>query len=189
MSPLTQRRYRSGVWHFLAFCQQHALSLVEPPEDLGVQYLAALDEAGLSPSSIRVQVSGVRALYRALRWAKVTRLDPFIDVAMPRDVQMLSDLKPYSAAEVEALLAQASARDRVLIWLCHDRKLRIEHAVTLKWKEIDLKRGVMLTFSLSPRLSPHLLQALQALPHGQPDEPIIGASQTAARQRLKSPGS
>ena len=204
----TQRRYRYAIEHFVRFAQQRGVDLCAPDAAVGDAYFEALTQGGgLSLSSVRVHLSANRALYRALRWANATALDPFIDVSTIKIPEVASYRRPsgqtgfvvmppkgpnrYTAAQVQTLLEHASTRDRVLILLHVDAGLRIEQAVTLRWPEVDLQRWIFKNTKLSiltrqwQPLSPRLVLDLEALPRRR-DGLVIGASQTAARQRLRT---
>ena len=204
----TQRRYRAAIAHFVHFAQERGVDLCAPMLALGDAYFEHLElEEKLSLSSVRVYLSANRALYRALRWVKATSLDPFVDVLtfkMPHvrkvvrpsgqlDFVILPPTAPhrYSATQVQMLLDHAPARDQVLILLHVDAGLRIEQAVKLRWSELDLQRWVFKNTKRSvfegqwQPLSPRLVLSLKGLPQ-RSDGLVVGASQTAARQRLRT---
>ncbi len=85
LSPRTARAYREGVGKFLGYAERHGVSIIRPEADAGPLYARTLEAAGLSPSSVRVQLAAARALYRALRWAGATQLDPFSDTRPAKD--------------------------------------------------------------------------------------------------------
>ena len=204
----TQRRYRAAIEHFLYFAQARGVDLCAPTLALGEAYFEHLErDEELSLSSIRVHLSANRALYRALRWVKATSLDPFLDVLTFKTPQMGKVVRPsgqldfvilpptaphrYSASQVQMLLDHAPARDQVLVLLHVDAGLRIEQAVKLRWSELDLQRWVFKNTKRSifegqwQPLSPRLVLCLKGLPQRK-DGLVVGASQTAARQRLRA---
>ena len=146
----------------------------------------------MSPSSVRVHLSSVRALYRALRWAGVTQLEPFSDTRpAPETTAPWDKRQPYSEAEVAGLLAAGRARDRALILLCAHAGLRIAEALSLKWTDLE---GDSLTVQRGKggkarrvRCSASLRTALSTLRAevGSLHAPVIGATQMAARERLR----
>lgn len=144
-------------------------------------YIRSLETAGLAPSSVRGNLAAARALFRALRWAGATVLDPFSDARPKKDKTAAWDKRqPYSDEEVQTLLRMASPRDRTLILLCAHGGLRIEEALGLTWEEVDLAGGAITVRrgkggkSRRVTMTHSLLAALQALPTG---EHIIGGTQ------------
>ena len=189
MSVRTSRAYREGVGKFLAHAEQAGVGLIRPERDSGPLYIRTLEANGLSPSSVRVHLAAVRALFRALRWAGATVLDPFSDARPAKDKTAAWDKRqPYTDDEVQALTRMAFPRDKALILLCAHGGLRIEEALSLEWADVDLA-GAVLTVRNGKggkqrrvTLTPSLVSTLKTLPQ---DGPVIGASQTAARQRLR----
>ena len=82
----------------------------------------------------------------------------------------------------------ATPRDRALILLCAHAGLRIEEALTLQWADVDLPGGLLTVRQgkggklRRVSLTRSLIQSLQDLPR---TDPLIGGTQSAARQRLK----
>lgn len=192
LSPRTAQAYREGVTAFLKYAEHAGVSVIRPDRDAGPLYARHLEVSGLKPSSVRVRLAGARALYRALRWAGVTQLDPFSDTKPARDKTAAWDKRsPYTQAEVAALLDAAPPRDRVLILLCAHGGLRIAEALALTWDDLE---GDTLTVrhgkggkTRRVNLSGTLRAALGALGRESAEAggPVIGATQTAARERLR----
>lgn len=193
LSARTARSYREGVRRFVRHAEHAGVSLIRPARDAGPLYARTLEAQGLAPSSVRVQLAAARALYKALRWAEVTALDPFSDTTAARDKTAAWDKRqPYLEEEVGALLAASGARDRALILLCAHGGLRIMEALALTWGDIQ---GDTLTIRYGKggkgrrvTCSGTLLNALETWCEvdGTPNGLIIGASQTAARERLRA---
>lgn len=189
MSPRTARAYREGIARFLTHAQIRAVNLLRPGRDAGAVYVRSLETEGLKPSSVRVHLASVRALFRALRWAGVTEADPFTDAKPAKDKVAVWDKRsPYSEDEVQALLQHAPLRDQVLILLCAHGGLRISEALSLRWDEVDgqallvsqgkggKSRRVMLSGTLAAALADFGQVGATGL--------VIGGTQEAARKRL-----
>lgn len=192
LSPRTARSYREGVTRFVRHAGHAGVSVIRPERDAGPVYARTLEGQGLAPSSVRVYLAAARALYKALRWAEVTALDPFSDTTAAKDKTAAWDKRqPYLEEEVQALLAASSLRDRALILLCAHGGLRIMEALALTCADLQGDalvvrqgkggKGRRVTCSGT------LLAALGAWCEvdGTPDGRIIGAGQTAARERLR----
>jgi integrase/recombinase XerC len=137
-------------------------------------------------------LAAARALYRALRWAGVTQLDPFSDTKAAKDKTAPWDKRqPYSENEVSALVEAAGQRDRTLILLCAHGGLRIAEALALTWADVQTntltvrqgKGGKLRRVTLTRPLR-YALDALGA--KAGPEGLVIGATQTAARERLRA---
>ncbi|WP_261665239.1 tyrosine-type recombinase/integrase [Deinococcus sp. Marseille-Q6407] len=193
-SNRTLRTYKQGIARYLDFAQSRAVSLLRPSRDSGALYIRTLEAEGLAPSTVQVHLAAARALYKALRWAGVTDRDPLSDLKpAPEKTAPWDKRQPYREDELRRLLQFASLRDRVLILLCAHGGLRISEAVALHWEDVQLaagqltvtgKGGKVRQVRLSKSLKGELLPLRdQAQPGDQ--EPVIGASQTAARERLR----
>ena len=138
LSPRTARAYREGVTRFVRHAVHAGVSLIRPERDAGPVYARTLEGQGLAPSSVRVHLAAARALYKALRWAEVTALDPFSDTTAAKDRTAAWDKRqPYLEEEVQALLAASRLRDRALILLCAHGGLRIMEALALTWADLQ----------------------------------------------------
>ncbi len=189
MSIRTRRSYREGVGKFLDHAETAGVGLIRPERDAGPLYTRSLEANGLSPSSVRVHLAAVRALFRALRWAGATVLDPFSDARPAKDKTAAWDKRqPYTDEEVQAMIRMSSPRDKALILLCAHGGLRIEEALNLEWSDVDLPGAVLRVKNgkggkqRRVSLTSSLVVSLKALPQ---TGSVIGASQTAARQRLR----
>ena len=189
MSVRTRRSYREGIGKFLDHAESSGVGLIRPERDSGPLYIRTLEANGLSPSSVRVHLAAVRALFRALRWAGATVLDPFSDARPAKDKTAAWDKRqPYTDDEVQGLIRMAGPRDQALILLCAHGGLRVEEALSLDWGDVDLP-GAVLTVKNGKggkqrrvTLTPSLVMVLKTLPQ---EGLVIGATQTAARQRLR----
>ena len=188
-SPRTLKAYSWAVNRFLDYSAHQAVNLLRATSGDGVRFIRSVEAAGLSASSTRVQLAGVRLLYSALRWAEVTQAAPFADVKPVRDKTAAWDKRsPYTHAEVQALLEAADPRMRVLLLLCAHGGLRVSEALALRWEDVNLaareltvrqgkggkQRRVVIGESLTA--------ALTILPESAQ---VIGGSYPAAVERLR----
>lgn len=184
-SQHTLRTYRRGVLDLLTAWGGE--NLLRPSRDAGVIYLRRL-EAGLKPdgtpaakppsaATLQVKLAAARTLYRALRWSGATEARPFEDVRAAKDpTPAWEKRRPYTDAEVEALLELAEPAERVMVLLGAHGGLRIGEMTELEWRDIDLakrtlkvrtgKGGKAGTVSLTGRLR----DALERL-RSEPSEP------------------
>ncbi len=209
----TLRTYRNGLRLWLLFTGRRATSVLRPKADEGSLFVREL-EAGhlklervrkhppssavakplrrLSPSSVNVYLAGVRALYRALRWADATDADPFLDVKVGADkVARWDKRSPYPQAAVELLLSAGDLRHRVTVLLGAHAGLRASEIVKLNRADVDLAAGRLRVLGKGNKtrvvnLSSSLKRALAEV-LAQPSEMpfVIGGTPEAARLRLR----
>lgn len=98
----------------------------------------------LSPSSIRARVSAAKALYRALRWAGVTTVDPFDEVRLPRigsSARERVKKKAFTHDELDALIdyamSEADKRLLLILYLGAHGGLRVNEMLNLTWDDVD----------------------------------------------------
>ncbi|WP_081845846.1 tyrosine-type recombinase/integrase [Deinococcus marmoris] len=188
-SPRTLRTYRWAVNRFLDYAGHQAVNLLRATSADGVRFVRATEAEGLSASSTRVQLAGVRLLYSALRWAEVTQAAPFSDVKPVRDKTAAWEKRqPYTHEEVQTLMGAADARTRALLLLCAHGGLRISEALALRWDDVDLAaRELTVRQGKGGKtrrvvLGESLVAALKVLLE---DDLVIGGSYAAAVERLR----
>jgi integrase/recombinase XerC len=155
ISGLTLDQYAESLRKFLDFAgpadsPRHALNQLEA--EVFEVWLLELQAQGLSASSVKRHLYGVRNLMRALVWAKVLDHDPSAGVRPPAEAQAAHTRKSaLSAATLSQLLAlpdqlhpgeplQAS-RDSVLLLLGGTLGLRAAELVGLDIADIELTQG------------------------------------------------
>lgn len=189
-SPRTLKAYRWAVNRYLTYVGAQAVNLLRASSGDGVRFVRSVEAEGLSPSSTRVQLAGVRLLYSALRWADATQAAPFNDVKPVREKTAAWDKRsPYTHEEVQSLLEHADGRMRALILLCAHAGLRISEALALTDKDISLEgRELTVRHGKGGKhrrvvIGETLIRALKRLPEQQ--GPLIGGSYPAAIERLR----
>lgn len=117
---------------------------------------------------------------KALNWCRATDVDPFEGVfAPPNPVPEGERRRPYPDADVEKLVAEAQGQDLVLVLLCAHGGLRINEAIHLQWKDVDLSnRKMRVLFAKSRKvrtvtLSDRLVAALQEIRPTTNQGPVI----------------
>ena len=132
----TRRNYHKALLALLAAWPQE--NLLRPRRDAGALWVAQMTAHGLAPATVTVHLAGARALYKALRWAGATEADPLADVRPPVDPTPAHEKrKPYSTAELTALLAIATPLERVILLLGAHGGLRAMEIVALTWADVD----------------------------------------------------
>jgi integrase len=88
MSDDTRRLYAVAIKRFLEFCAGsigQRLEVTRLEADDVETWLVSLQAEGIKPGSVVTYLHGVRALYRALIWAKAATLNPAGEVKPPKD--------------------------------------------------------------------------------------------------------
>lgn len=145
-SQKTLDAYTLAVRDFVPWTQSAGMALLRPGQRDGGRYLANLQRrptAGkgkqglLSAATIAQYTAGVRALYRALRWAGATEVQPFDEVFVPADPTPGIVKNPPYMAEIDAVLSHCEPRLAALILLCAHAGLRVSEALSLKQADIQ----------------------------------------------------
>ncbi len=190
ISPRTLKAYRWAVNRYLTYAGAQAVNLLRASSSDGVRFVRTVEAEGLSASSTRVQLAGVRLFYAALRWADATQVAPFNDVKPVREKTAAWDKRsPYTHEEVQALLEHADERMQALILLCAHGGLRISEALAVRRADVNLDgRELTVRHGKGGKqrrvvIGDTLIRALNRLPE-QPGS-LIGGSYPAAVERLR----
>lgn len=190
ISPRTLKAYRWAVNRYLTYAGVQAVNLLRASSSDGIRFVRTVEAEGLSASSTRVQLAGVRLFYAALRWADATQAAPFNDVKPVREKTAAWDKRsPYTHDEVQALLEHADERMKALILLCAHGGLRISEALAVRRADINLDgRELTVRHGKGGKqrrvvIGETLIRALNRLPE-QPGS-LIGGSYPAAVERLR----
>ena len=108
-------------------------------------YLAFLSECGLAPSSIRRNLSSVRAFHRYLVSEQVTDTDPTDTVAQPRAWRRVP--KALTIRDIEMLLAAPDTsrplgvRDKAMLEFTYATGMRVSEVITFKLADLNFNQG------------------------------------------------
>lgn len=174
ISALTLEHYAESLRRFLAFTgpsesPAHSLTQLEP--ETFELWLLHLQAQGLSASSVRRHLYGVRNLMKALVWAGVLKSDPSASVRPPADAQAAHTRKQALGLEkYQELLSltdtqepTTAARDRLLLLLGGSLGLRAAEIVGLNVDDIAGGRMVVRGKGSKERLLPVPQQVDEAL--------------------------
>ena len=140
-SHKTLEAYALAVRDFVPWARDAGVTLLHPGRRDGGRYVAWLQtretqgngkRGQLSASTVAQYVAGVRALYRAMRWAGATEAQPFEDAHVPPDPTPGIVRNPPYGAEIDAALAHCDPRLAALLLLCAHAGLRITEALNVK---------------------------------------------------------
>jgi integrase/recombinase XerC len=151
-SDETRRLYAVAIGRFLTFCsgnQGVRRELSRLPEDDVELWLVQLQSEGMKPGSIATYLNGVRALYRALVWARAAEGNPASEVKAPRDPTPAhlkkSALSPAVYRDLIAAPADKFAaddprrtRDALLLALGGSAGLRAKEIIGLDIVDLEL---------------------------------------------------
>ncbi|HEX8917939.1 MAG TPA: site-specific integrase [Chloroflexota bacterium] len=189
LSRHTIRAYRQSLDLLLDRCASDAILQLRD-EDVD-SLIRDMEHMGASPSTVKVRLAGLRALYRALLWAGATDHNPFAEARPDPTREVIAQKREqYSPAEREALLDAASPADRALILLLA-AGIRISNCVALRWTDIDwsAQRISVPTRPGKPDrlvlITPSLMDALQYLPRDRAGSILGFSTDVRARQRIQ----
>jgi integrase/recombinase XerD len=111
------------------------------PDDV-YSYLAFLSECGMSPSSIRRELSSIRAFHRFLISESAASEDPTGDIPPPKVWRRLP--AALTVPEVERLLAQPDTdkplglRDKAMLEFTYATGMRVSEVITFVMRDLNL---------------------------------------------------
>ena len=151
LSALTQEAYRRDLERFAEYADVKG---VAAPLDITArtlrEYVYHLKDLGLSPASIRRNVSAVRSYFRFLLGDGVVVRDPSERLETPKRWRELPDV--LTVDEVQRLIAAPTLddamvfRDRALLELAYGAGLRVSEWITLGVRDLLLEEGLVRVF-------------------------------------------
>ncbi len=150
-SARTDESYRRDLQRLAEWAVAHGAA---SPEALTASHLREfvyhLKDLGLSPASIRREISAIRTWYRFLMTEGVVTADPSERLETPRKWRTLPEV--LTPTEVETLLSAIpleeplAFRDRAMLELAYGAGLRVGEWITLKVSDLLLDEGVVRVF-------------------------------------------
>jgi integrase/recombinase XerD len=151
LSPRTQEAYQRDLERFAEYAEGRGA--VAPPDITARmlrEYVYQLKDLGLSPASIRRNVSAVRTYFRFLTGDGIVARDPSERLETPKRWRSLPEV--LSVDEVRRLLASPTLddalvfRDRALLELAYGAGLRVSEWITLGVRDLLLEEGLVRVF-------------------------------------------
>lgn len=140
-SPRTLEAYRRDVERLVEYAKiKGALTPVDLTSRMMREFVYHLKDMGLSPSSIRRNISAIRTYFKFLMADGVVTRDPSERLETPKGWRTLPDV--LTVDEIEQLLAapkieQSMAfRDRAMLELAYGAGLRVSEWITLGVKDV-----------------------------------------------------
>jgi integrase/recombinase XerD len=151
LSPRTLEAYQRDLARFAEYADTKS---VAGPIDITArllrEYVYHLKDLGLSPASIRRNVSAVRTYFRFLTGDGIVVRDPSERLETPKRWRSLPDV--LSVDEVQRLLAAPTLddalvfRDRALLELAYGAGLRVSEWISLGLRDVLLEEGLVRVF-------------------------------------------
>jgi integrase/recombinase XerD len=151
LSPRTQEAYRRDLARFAEYAEAKS---VTAPADVNArllrEYVYHLKDLGLSPASIRRNVSAVRTWFRFLIGDGIIVRDPSERLETPKRWRTLPEV--LTVDEVQKLIASPTLddalvfRDRALLELAYGAGLRVSEWITLGVRDLLLEDGLVRVF-------------------------------------------
>lgn len=151
LSPRTQEAYQRDLVRFAEYADARG---AKAPPDITArllrEYVYHLKDLGLSPASIRRNVSAVRTYFRFLTGDGIVVRDPSERLETPKRWRTLPEV--LSVDEVQRLLASPTLddalvfRDRALLELAYGAGLRVSEWISLGVRDLLLEDGLVRVF-------------------------------------------
>ena len=150
-SPRTLEAYRRDVERLVAYARtKGAASPLDVTSRMLREFVYHLKDVGLSPSSIRRNISAVRTYFRFLLADGVVARDPSERLETPQRWRVLPDV--LTVEEVERLLAAPTLddplafRDRAMLELAYGAGLRVSEWITIAVRDVMLEEKLVRVF-------------------------------------------
>jgi integrase/recombinase XerD len=150
-SPRTQEAYARDVMRFVDFALlKGATAPLDVTPKVLREFVYQLKDLGLSPSSIRRNVSAVRSYFRFLVGDAHVARDPSERLDMPQRWRTLPEV--LTVAEVQKLLAAPTMddplyfRDRAMLEIAYGAGLRVSEWIGITVKDLMLNEGLVRVF-------------------------------------------
>lgn len=147
-SPRTREAYHRDIERLAAYATMRgAASPAALTSKVLRDFVYHLKDLGLSPASIRRNVSAARTYFRFLLGEGILVKDPSDRLEMPKRWRALPEV--LTIAEVEKLLASPSLdepmafRDRAMFELAYGAGLRVSEWITLPVRDVSLEEGLV----------------------------------------------
>ncbi len=151
LSPRTQDAYRRDLARFAEYATARgAAAPLDVTARMLREFVYHLKDLGLSPASIRRNVSAVRTYFRFLTGDGVVVRDPSERLETPKRWRTLPEV--LTVEEVQRLLASPTLddplvfRDRALLELAYGAGLRVSEWITLGVRDVMLEEGLVRVF-------------------------------------------
>jgi integrase/recombinase XerD len=151
LSPRTQEAYQRDLLRFAEYAEaKGAAAPLDISARLLREYVYHLKDLGLSPASIRRNVSALRTYFRFLIGDGVVVRDPSERLETPKRWRSLPEV--LTVQEVQTLLASPTLddtlvfRDRALLELAYGAGLRVSEWISLGVRDLLLQDGLVRVF-------------------------------------------
>jgi integrase/recombinase XerD len=170
LSPRTIEAYQRDLARFAEYAEAKGVAApVDITAKLMREYVYHLKDLGLSPASIRRNVSAIRTYFRFLTGDGIVVRDPSERLETPKRWRSLPEV--LTVEEVQRLLASPTLddnlvfRDRALLELAYGAGLRVSEWITLGVRDLLLEEGLVRVFGKGSkeRLVPIGRSAIAAL--------------------------
>jgi integrase/recombinase XerD len=144
----TIKSYRSDLEQFHCFLTEAKKKLHELKTDDIINFMALLQQDGLTPRSVARYISSLRMFFRFLLQEGNIESDPTVNIDSPKIWHLLPEF--LTVEEVELLLSKprmdtiGGLRDSAVLELLYASGFRVSELVNLKIEQIDFEQGLLL---------------------------------------------
>jgi integrase/recombinase XerD len=151
LSPRTIEAYQRDLVRFAEYAESKGIAApVDITAKVMREYVYHLKDLGLSPASIRRNVSAIRTYFRFLTGDGIVVRDPSERLETPKRWRSLPEV--LTVEEVQTLLASPTLddnlvfRDRAMLELAYGAGLRVSEWITLGLRDLLLEDGLVRVF-------------------------------------------
>ena len=151
LSPRTIEAYQRDLVRFAEYAESKGIAApVDITAKVMREYVYHLKDLGLSPASIRRNVSAIRTYFRFLTGDGIVVSDPSERLETPKRWRTLPEV--LTVDEVQKLLAAPTLddklvfRDRAMLELAYGAGLRVSEWITLGLRDLMLEDGLVRVF-------------------------------------------
>lgn len=187
-NPATVKAYKTDIQQFLDFCAQKTITPDKVTAAHAAQYREHLGKLTppIQASTVSRKLSALLAYYEwHVKVRKTMSENPFTGVQMKRDKARIRRRRSTVGADYDKLLNvipitdRSCARDRCVIRVMFDTKVRLRDILALNAEHFDFKSGCVTNpkWKASHPLSQETVNEMRAyysaLPHKEPGRPLF----------------
>lgn len=184
-NPATVKAYRTDVSQFLDWCAEKKIDAHGVTPAHATQYREHLGTLPIQASTVSRKLSALLALYDwLLKKGKITE-NPFAGVQMKRDKSRIKKRRSTVGPDYDRLLGaipindRSCVRDRCVIRVMFDTKVRLRDILALNVEHFDFKTGSLTnpkwkqSAPLSKGTADEMRSYHAALPYKEPGRPLF----------------
>lgn len=147
MSDNTVLSYNRDIRQFSEYISGAGCDILSAGKSHVLGFISKMQSAGRADSSLQRCVASVRALYSFLIKSGTVKINPALDIKLPRCVRKMPEI--LTKKEVEALLdypdlsSPRSIRDKAMLEVMYATGIKVSELISLKVSDVDSDLGYL----------------------------------------------